>query len=111
MKKDESKNNVAEKIAFKLNDIELFQVDCVYVGKPDDCMCGCRGRYTYTKINQKVSSDRCGYKVTVDEVDDKRVMRVLNKMRKNSHLGVQIIKNRIFTVVVGATQYTLFLVK
>ena len=98
-----------------LSEIKLSEVDTVYVGKPDKCMCGCSGKYTYTSVNQKQSTKRRGYEVTDDEVNDKRVMRIVKKVSQDEkevvppNAETDNIDNRIFTRVIGKTQYTIYL--
>jgi hypothetical protein len=74
-------------------------------------MCGCAGTYSYNKINQKWSGENRGYEVTDNEVNEKRIKRVVNKVRKNQNLGIENIDDYIYTVVVGNTQYSIYLVK
>ena len=99
-----------EKI-YILPEFPIEKVACVYVGKPDCCMCGCSGTYTRTKVNQQWSSANRGYEVTDDECDDKKVMRVINKVRKNQSLGIEVIGDHIYTIVIGQTQYSIYLVE
>lgn len=89
---------------FNLND-----VSSVYVGKPNKCMCGCSGKYYYTKVNQIWSGKVRGYIVKDDEVSDAKVMRVISKVRANQHVGIENIDNKIFTLILGKTQYTIYL--
>lgn len=88
---------------------ELAKVVKVYVGKPHTCMCGCAGRYTYPKCNQEFGGTDRGYSVGDEEVDDKRATRILNKVKKNAHLGIEVLDNYIYTVIVGKTQYTVYM--
>lgn len=97
----------------KLPELTIDQVSSVYVGKPHTCMCGCAGTYTYTKKSQEQAGKNRGYEVTDDEVNDARVQRVINKMKKNEANGVEVIdsnfdNNWILTVVIGKTQYTIY---
>ena len=107
-------NQESDKTIFELPNFELPQINSVYVGKPGACMCGCSGKYYYTKDNQKASSKRRGYKVTDDEVSDSKVARVLSKVKRSEENGIEIIKDRatgepyIFTAIIGKTQYTIY---
>lgn len=85
-------------------------ISCVYTGKPDKCMCGCSGKYAYTSLNANYSSKNRGYAVDAEDINDKRVERVINKMSKSPALCSNI-KNYIFTKVIGQTQYTVYLIK
>ena len=87
----------------------MSNVNTVYVGKPHRCMCGCSGKYTYTKACQEKSGEDRGYKVADCEVNDAKVQRIINKIRKNQNLGIEVIDNYIYTVIIGKTQYSLYL--
>ena len=98
-----------EKTITELPEIKIEQVDCVYIGKPNLCRCGCAGKYVYTKANLKWSSANRGYTVTADEVSDKKVQSVINKMRKNQTMGIQVLENYIFSLQIGKTEYSIYL--
>jgi hypothetical protein len=66
-------------------------IDRVYVGKPHSCMCGCSGTYHESKDN----FSKC--------------KRVINKMSKNAGHGIEVIKDYIYTIIIGNTQYSLYL--
>ena len=54
-----------------------------YSGKVG-CMCGCLGTYYYSSANDlTIASKNRGYEVTIDEVNDKLVSRVLNTLKLN----------------------------
>ena len=62
--------------------IQLENVMSVYAGRPG-CMCGCRGKHTYaSKYVCEASKDR-GYEVTPDEVSDRTIKIIVNKLAKN----------------------------
>ena len=91
--------------------LTLDQVRSVYVGKPNECMCGCSGKYTYTSVNQVEAGKNRGYEVKHDEVDDKRVERVIAKIGKNIENGMEVLSDDdayILTVLIGKTQYTIY---
>ena len=87
----------------------LDEARSAYVGKPNLCMCGCSGTYFYAEKYREESSNNRGYFVSDDEVHDAKVKRVYNKMVKNAHLGIEVIKDYIYTLVIGNTQYTIYL--
>jgi hypothetical protein len=62
--------------------IDIDKVECVYVGKPNTCMCGCAGTYTYASQYQEQSGKRRGYKVDDEEVNDKKILRAIHKFEK-----------------------------
>ena len=102
---------MTEKTIYTLPEINMNNVNTVYVGKPNACMCGCAGKYTYTKAGQVKSGEERGYRVIDDEVNDAKVQKIINKIRKNQNLGIEVIEDYIYTVIVGKTQYTLYLFK
>lgn len=54
--------------------IDLQDVSSVYSGRPG-CACGCRGKHTYASAHR-------GYPVTDNEVSDRTVKMMVNKMNK-----------------------------
>lgn len=76
--------------------IELERVErnelamCSYNGRPG-CMCGCNGKYSYTKKLQKFSGKNRGYSVDDDEISDIAVKRMINKFKKLLKSGEKVI--------------------
>ena len=104
---------------FEMPELEINDINVVYVGKPNACMCGCSGKYYYPKVNQKFASQKRGYEVTDDEIDDGKVKRVYNKMKKFAKDKIEVFASTgpdidgieyIFNIVIGKTQYTLYTV-
>ena len=60
---------------------DINKVMSVYSGKPG-CMCGCRGKYTYASSHQEDASANRGYKVADNEVNDKVVKLMVNKINQ-----------------------------
>lgn len=95
-----------------MNLVNYDRVSSVYVSRhPHACMCGCSGNYFYFSKNAEASSKGRGYEVTSDEINDAKVKRVINKMIKNAHLGIEVLDDYIFTVIIGQTQYTMYLLE
>ena len=92
----------------KLPDIKNIHV--VYTGRPNKCMCGCSGKYSYAKQYQKEESKRRGYSVRDDEVSEAIIKRVFKKMQVALSQGynIEVIKNYIWTTIIGNTQYTIY---
>lgn len=86
---------------------DLKDITKIYVGKPETCMCGCSGIYYYAKEYRELGGKERGYCVDDDEVNDAKIKRVLKKMA-TSEESVDIIKNYIFTKVIGHRQYTIY---
>ena len=101
--------DIIETYVEKLPEFGYGTISSVYIGKPDTCMCGCAGKYYYSEVNQKWSGNDRGYEITDDEVDDKKVQRVINKINKNSPMEIQVLDGYIYTAIIGKTQYTIYL--
>lgn len=69
--------------------IDRSQVMCVYSGKPDRCMCGCSGTYKTASAHRDLRSKDRGYKVTDDEVSDRSVSIICNKIERAIASGVK----------------------
>lgn len=75
----------------KITSLPEFQygtIESVYAGKPHACMCGCSGKYSK---------------------NDKNIQRVINKIKKNSPIEIEVLDGYIYTVIIGKTQYTIYL--
>jgi len=55
----------------------------VYSGKAGRCCCGCAGKHTYASAHREWASKNRGYAVTDDEVDDRLVKIISNKVLKD----------------------------
>lgn len=62
--------------------VERANVKSVYSGKLDRCCCGCAGKYSYASTYRDQVSKERGYEVCDDEVSDRSVSLVVNKMNK-----------------------------
>jgi hypothetical protein len=60
--------------------INVANVASVYSGTDGKCCCGCSGKHTYASAHQKWASGNRGYKVTVDQVNDRTVKMIVNKI-------------------------------
>lgn len=95
----------------KMPELELKDINCAYIGKPNECMCGCSGEYFYTKANQEKSGKNRGYKVSDEEVDERKIQTVLVKMIKNAEKGIEVLDlgdRYIFTLILGSKQYVIY---
>jgi hypothetical protein len=81
----------------------------VYTGK-DGCRCGCNGKYKYASAQQTAGSKARGYAVDDEDVSDRTVALVLNRIQKivaaNFPLIVKengqfVIKTREFIITCG----------
>jgi hypothetical protein len=81
-----------DKMLYELPEIDLKDVDTTYRGKPGRCMCGCSGKY-----------------FSPDEGSSLVTKRIIKKVRDHQSQGIDVIKDYIFTIVVGETQYSIYL--
>jgi hypothetical protein len=88
-------------------DIKFEDIISAYIGKRDECMCGCFGTYYYLECNKDKASKSRGYPVSPEEVNEKRVKYVFNKIM-GSQPHIEVINNYIFTAYQGDQQYTLY---
>lgn len=65
------------------NLLDIDKVASVYSGKANKCCCGCSGKYYYAKKFQEWSSKNRGYPVNDEDVNDRQVKRIVNKLNKN----------------------------
>jgi hypothetical protein len=90
-------------------DIRLNDVIDVYSGKNKGCCCGCSGKYSYTERNRAVGGFVRGYEVSDDEISDRSVSIILNKMRKNAS-RVEKLSETQYTLELGERLYMVMLV-
>jgi len=98
------KDKTGKEISFEIDDVE-----CVYSGKPNTCMCGCAGKYFYSVKNREKASERRGYHVQDEELSDKFCIRVVKKFEVFSG-DIENCDDKIFTIITSPTrQYTIYL--
>jgi len=87
--------------------VDIATVSSVYSGIDGRCCCGCSGKYTYAKQHQAWSSKDRGYEVTDDEVSDRVVKMMVNKMNKLFETGykVEFQESSFVSVVKGSRVY------
>ncbi len=103
-------NGRCDKIIFEMPKISLNQISSAYNGKPG-CMCGCNGKYSYLKMNQEYASKDRGYEVSDDEISQRSVVFVWNKLIKEAKRGIEVIGNYIYLMDIGERRYALYLKK
>ena len=72
-----------------ISEVTISQVRSAYTGKVDRCCCGCSGTHVYNERNRAKAAKWRGYEVSDDEVNDKKVERILNKIKKDPNSSVQ----------------------
>lgn len=68
--------------AQQLGTLTPDDVMCVYSGKPG-CACGCRGKYSYNSRHAAKGSERRGYAVDDEDINDREVKRILGLLQAN----------------------------
>lgn len=90
---------------FKFDDAELVRsididkalVASVYTGGMSKCACGCSGTHRYASAWRQWASDNRGYEVNEDEVSDRQVTRVVNKIARIAEVGgtIEVHESRL----------------
>lgn len=88
----------------------LEHVTSVYCGKVGACCCGCAGKHSYHAAKRAEASRRRGYRVTDDELNEREVKRVLDKVKHNVATA-QYMEGDHIAVDVGNRTYTVYLSK
>ena len=60
----------------------LNQVSSVYSGINGRCCCGCAGKHTYSSQNRQWAEKHRGYPISDDEVNDRVVKMMYNKVAR-----------------------------
>lgn len=91
--------------------VELARVSSVYSGINGRCCCGCSGKHTYASAHQEWASKNRGYEVTDDEVSDRSVKIIVNKINKRIAEGdFEYYEDTFVSVVVGQRLYIAYFV-
>lgn len=91
-------------------EFDVEQVEKVYSGKPNECMCGCSGKYYYSGKNAIAGGLSRGYAVTPEEISDKMIAKMM-KMFAEYPYEIENIDDYIFTIIVNDRQYTIYLLQ
>ena len=62
--------------------VDITQIMKVYSGIKGRCGCGCSGKYSYASAHRDVAGKDRGYAVSDDEVSDRSVKMIVNKIEK-----------------------------
>jgi len=85
--------------------IKIEDVMSVYSGRPDCCCCGCAGKHTYAYAHRAEASKHRGYEVDDDQVSDRTVKLIVNKMNRLFETGVKPdVDAKDFVSVVGGSR-------
>lgn len=69
-----------------ISKINVNKVKSVYSGRPG-CCCGCQGKHSYASATRIEAGKSRGYEVSDDEVSDRSVKMIVNKLNKLIFLG------------------------
>jgi hypothetical protein len=86
--------------------IDIESVYKVYSGKPNRCMCGCAGKYSYASKFQAYGGEDRGYEVDDDEVNDRTVRMFVKKVSESD--GVDVLNDSIYSVTIGNRFYAIY---
>lgn len=90
--------------------IDREKVKSVYSGKDDHCCCGCSGTHYYASKHREEAGKRRGYAIADEEVNDKQVTRIINRIEKLAEKGVtvDVIRETCLSVVDGKRLYIVY---
>ena len=92
--------------------INLPNVASVYSGIDGRCCCGCSGKHTYASKHRVWGSKNRGYKVEDDQVNDRTVKMIVNKIEKAIAAGVKPYKHNpeeLVSITVGSRLYIAYM--
>ncbi len=72
-----------------MEQIVLRHVSSVYSGT-HGCCCGCKGKHTYASQHREWASKNRGYEVTDEDVGDRSVKLIVNRMNKMLDNGAKL---------------------
>jgi len=90
----------------------LADVIQVYSGRANACCCGCSGKHTVASAHRAEAARRCGYAVADEDVSDRTVKLIYNKVAKAAEAGVEFIctgESNCWSVDVGSRTYCLYI--
>ena len=94
-----------KEIEFDVQTLAPDDIISAYSGKDGHCCCGCAGKHVYNSLHVQLGSQRRGYKVSDDEINDRQVTRILRQVQANeddcvageNHIAVTVGK-RLYIV-------------
>ena len=89
--------------------IDVSKVSSVYSGKVNSCCCGCSGTHKYASAIADQGRRIRGYDIAADEVSDRSIKSIVNKVIKASKDGVEVYFGRnCASVDVGSRTYIVY---
>lgn len=62
--------------------IDIATVMSVYSGRAGVCACGCAGKHTYASAFRDAGTERRGYPIADDEINDRTVKTIVGKVNR-----------------------------
>lgn len=95
----------------KIADVSPDQVMSVYSGKANYCCCGCAGNHRYNSKHVRAASKWRGYPVRPEEISDRSVAIVLNKIKRYADCIDMVPEGsaNFFSAVAGDRLYIAYL--
>lgn len=90
--------------------IDIDGVMRVYSGINGKCCCGCAGKYAYASKYRKIASKEQDCKIGDDEISDRTVKTIVNKMNKflailGNHPEYPDLLKKFVSIVKGTRLY------
>lgn len=82
-----------------LPEINYKDVEKVYKGKINRCMCGCCGDYQYT-LHASQPGDL--------QITEKDFQKIVRKFKKHEVSGIHVIDDYIYIIEIGKVQYAIY---
>lgn len=89
--------------------LTLDNVASVYSGKRGMCCCGCAGKHTYASALRDEASKSRGYVVRDEEVNDRTVKMIFNKVMKAYYKDVTKISDTCYSYETDTRLYVVYL--
>jgi hypothetical protein len=102
-----TKADTGNKRGLNMKDFDFDKVSSVYVGKKGRCCCGCSGTHFYKNETREFASKNRGYEVLDEEINDDKVKRVINKIKK--YIIISDSSDTYISVTIGNTLYIAYI--
>lgn len=89
--------------------LTLDNVASVYSGKVGRCCCGCSGKHTYASALRDEAGKSRGYEVRDEEINDRTVKMIFNKIMKAYYKDVTKINETCYSYETETRLYVLYM--
>ena len=89
--------------------LTLDNVASVYSGKVGRCCCGCSGKHTYASALRDEASKSRGYEVRDEEINDRTVKMIFNKVANKYWKDVTKISETCYSYETDTRLYVLYM--